>query len=130
MPNAISVRGYIFEHACMSRYDVQSPQCADRHLLANAYVLMRDAPESHPSDATQEHPSGIENCYPPSVAAVLSILGVPELEVYEVHLCAKGCIHWWIHMPHIAEHSRTCSGCEQCEVVSSASAHIVTLADS
>jgi hypothetical protein len=104
MPNAVSVRDYSFEHACMYRYDVQSRQCADRHLLANAYGLMRDAPELHPS--------GVENCYPPSVAAVMSILGV-----YEVNLCSKGCIHWWFYMPHIAEHFRTCSlrgGCEQC----------------
>jgi hypothetical protein len=107
--DAVSVLDYSFEHACMYREDVQSRLCADRHLLSNAYGQFMNLPEPDPA--------GIENCYPPSVAAVMAVLGVPELEIYEVHFCSKGCIHWWFHMPGIAEHYQKCSlrgGCAKC----------------
>lgn len=107
--HAVSVRQYVYNHLSMFRNNVQSRFCAEEHLLSNAYGLMERAPSPDPT--------GVENCYPPTVACAMGVLDVPELEIYEVHMCGKGCVHWWFHMPNQRHHFNTCSakgGCPEC----------------
>jgi hypothetical protein len=107
--DSITVRDYCFDQLSMYRSDVQSRTSIDAHLRYNAFCLQRHAPDSDPA--------GIRNCYPPSVAAAMAVLGVPLLEWYEVHFCGTGCMHWWFYMPNIADHYRRCSlksGCCDC----------------
>jgi hypothetical protein len=108
--NAVSVRRYVYNKLSMYRHNVESRTSAEQHLLNNAYGLMENPP---PPD-----PAGDENCFPPTVAAAMSILDVPELEICEVHMCSMGFVHWWFHMPKLAQHYRTCStqgGCPECK---------------
>jgi hypothetical protein len=106
--NAVLVRDYAYTYLKMYRTQVQSKQSAEQHLLANAYGLL--------NTLTKPDPGGVENCFPPSVAACSAVLGVPELQKYEVHLCPRGCIHWWFYMPKFREHFRDCRNpdCPDC----------------
>jgi hypothetical protein len=105
---AVYVRDYAFNHLKMYRDQVQSKKFAEQHLFSNAYGLLEVIREPDPG--------GIENCYPPSIAACSAVLGVPELQKYEVHLCSRGCIHWWLDMPNFQEHFRACNNpdCPDC----------------
>jgi hypothetical protein len=94
LDEAISVRDYSFDQLTMYRSDAQSRSSIEAHLRYRAYCLQQHAPDPHPA--------GIRNCYPPSLAAAMAVLGVPLLEWYEAHFCRTGCMHWWFYMPSAA----------------------------
>jgi hypothetical protein len=105
---AVFVEDYAYNHLRGFRDNVQSKSSADQTLYNNAYGLLENPPDPDPG--------GVENCYPPSLAACQALLGVPLLEYYEVHLCPNGCIHWWFYMPKLVEHFNSCTrtNCPDC----------------
>jgi hypothetical protein len=106
LKNSSAVRDYAYRELKKLQSTVKSRDAAEKDLYDNAYNQFADLP---PPD-----PEGHENCWPPSIAACERILDVPELSRYLVHVCARGCIHWWTFMPDASSHFDTCQGCLHC----------------
>jgi hypothetical protein len=58
-------------------------------------------------------PDNPHNRFPPSLHICYQIVGVKEISDFVVHMCPKGCMHWWTHFVHASEH-KGCQGCPTC----------------
>lgn len=110
VPNSAPVRDYVYRELGKLKNTVKSRDSANKDLYDNAHYQFESLP---PPD-----PEGHLNCWPPSLDACESVLNVPELSKYRIHLCPKGCIHWWTHSPTASQCFHNCpkgpAGCDQC----------------
>jgi hypothetical protein len=54
------------------------------------------------------------NRWPPSLYICRRLLSVPDLSAYEIHVCPKGCRHYFSPLVSPEDHLRNCKGCDLC----------------
>lgn len=105
-PDSQLVLEYAIDHFNTWRKNVHSQTCADEIRRMNA--TMQFASLGSPD------PEGFGNCLPPSIAACKSVLRVPSLDTYLIHVFPTGCKHWWTYMRNSEKHFKECDGCSWC----------------
>jgi hypothetical protein len=105
-PESQFVIDYAYDRLRCYRENVQSRKVADEYLRLNAM-------KQHPKYG-QPDPSGLSNCWPPSIECCEAILRKPDLSRYLIHCCPKGCEHWWTYLADSKQHFRECGGCALC----------------
>jgi hypothetical protein len=76
---------------------------ASRNLDFIAYSVFAGTPR----------PDNPHNRFPPSLHVCYQVVGVKDISEFVVHMCPKGCMHWWTQHVHASEH-KGCQGCGTC----------------